>query len=216
MKTLRALYRGLEALYAADTGIDPADHVHLFQAREGQGRELLVIREDEAGDLEVALALDGAALDRLESRGAAAALDDAGLGDALPVIEGLSHLLYLAEAARRARRVSGLELETQAEVDKLALCLFHRHGEGAHRAYEGLVERVFHRFTLASDLSGELRERYEAANRLGLAFVRRLDRAVREGRWTGVRRMLQRFWIGDLGDKIALGRARGASASEVF
>lgn len=206
MKTLRALYRGLEALYGAETGIDPADHVHLFQAREGQGREVLVIREDEVGDLEVALAIDGAALGRLEARGSAQALGEAGLADALPVIEGLSHLLYLAEAARRSRPISGLELETQAEVDKLALCLFHHHGQGASRAFEALVERVFHRFTLASDLSGELRERYEAANRLGLAFVRRLEGGVREGRWSGVRRLLQRFWIGDLGEKIALGR----------
>ncbi|MEZ4449229.1 MAG: hypothetical protein R3B09_07090 [Nannocystaceae bacterium] len=205
MKTLRALYRGLEALYAADTGIDPADHVHLFRAGEGRGRELLVIREEEGGDLEVALALDAASLERLEAGGAARALDDAALGDALPVIEGLSHLLYLAEAARRERRISGLELETQAEVDKLALCLLHRHGR-AHQEFAGLCERLFHRFTLASDLSPELRERYEAANRLALAFARRMEGAVREGRWSWVRRALQRFWIGDLGEKIAMGR----------
>ncbi|HRI07696.1 MAG TPA: hypothetical protein PKW35_07760 [Nannocystaceae bacterium] len=205
MKILRGLYRGLEALYGAESGLDPADHLHVFAAGEGRGREVVVVREAEDGALEIALAIDGAAIERLEASTPEAVLDDACLGDALPVIEGLSHLLYLAEAARRERPISGLELETQAEVDKLALCLFHRQGEAPGR-YPALCERLFHRFELAADLDEGLRERYETANRLALAFARRLDRAVGERRWGALRRQLHAFWSAGLQEKVALGR----------
>lgn len=204
MRTLRALYRGLEALYGADTGLDPASHVHVFAAAEGCGQEAVFIREDDEG-LEVGLALDRELLARLEARPPAEVLADDGLADALPVIEGLSHLLYIAEAARRERPVSPLELETQAEVDKLALCLFD-HRSRAPERYDALVDRLFFRFTLARDLSPELRDRYETANRFALAFARRLDRDVREGRWSRLRRTLQDFWGGTLAAKLVLAR----------
>ena len=46
------------------------------------------------------------------------------------------------EAARCDRPVSGLELETQAEVDKLAILLLHRWPH-AHEAYDRLVDRLY-------------------------------------------------------------------------
>ncbi|MCA9635697.1 MAG: hypothetical protein KC420_06660 [Myxococcales bacterium] len=150
-------------------------------------------------------ALDRELLARVEARAPDEVLADGALADALPVIEGLSHLLYLAEAARRERRISGLELETQAEVDKLALCLFDRRGHAPAR-YDALVDRLFYRFTLADDLTPELRDRYETANRLALAFARRLDRDVREGRWSRLRRTLQVFWGGTFEAKLGLAR----------
>ena len=205
MEILRALYRGLEGLYGADSGVDPAAHVHTFAAGEGQGQELVLIRED-GGYVDVALALDGALLERLEARAPEEVLGDDALADALPVIEGLSHLLYIAEAARRERPVSPLELEAQAEVDKLALCLFDRRPAAASH-YDALVDRLFYRFTLARDLSPALQGRYEAANRLALGFAKRLDRDVREGRWDGLRRRLQRFWGATLGAKRGLAQA---------
>ena len=204
MRTIRALYRGLEALYG-DSGVDPVDHIELFEAADGRGRELVVLREADDGELEVTMALDRRAVERLEAQGPAEALGDAALGDALPVIEGLSHLLYIVEAARRERPISGLELETQAEVDKLALCLLHRRGEARER-YAELCERLFHRFALAADLDAPLRERYETANRVALAFARRLGRWVGERRWGPLRRHLHAFWSASLGDKVAMSR----------
>jgi hypothetical protein len=130
-------------------------------------------------------------------------LADAALPDALPVIEGLSHLLYVLEAARRARPVSGLELETQAEVDKLALCLLARWRTPAS-AFSGLVDRLFGQFTLLPGMSRELHERYETANRIALAFVRTLERHIQRGQWTRLRRALRDFWSAGMDDKLHL------------
>lgn len=199
---LRRLYRGLEALYQTDTGVDP--ELLVVRRASGEGaREQLLLREAEDGDLEVALVLDEQVLRRFEARGAERALCDEHLGDALPVVEGLSHLVYLAEAARQGRPVSGLELETQAEVDKLGVCLLQRWPDEAGAGFDRLVDRLYYRFEL-HPMSDDLAERYVAANRLALAFSRRLRPHVTEGRLPALRRALRQFWGASMAGKRAL------------
>lgn len=199
---LRRLYRGLEALYQTDTGVDPEQLVVRRPSRHG-AREELLLREAEDGDLEVALVLDEQVLQRFEARGAERALDDEHLGDALPVVEGLSHLVYLAEAARRGRPVSGLELETQAEVDKLGMCLLQRWPDDAGQSFDRLVDRLYYRFEL-HPMSDELTERYQAANRVALGFSRRLRPHAAQRRLPALRRALREFWGASMQGKRAL------------
>jgi hypothetical protein len=199
---LRRLFRGLEVLYELDSGIDPDALVVPMEPGDASGRELLVFRETDDGALEVALAIDASTLHRFEHNAVDASLGDEGLGDALPVLEGLSHLVYLVEAARCDRPVSGLELETQAEVDKLAILLLHRWPH-AHEAYDRLVDRLYRRFELIPH-DAALRERYDTANRLALGFSRRLRPAIEAGRLDELRRLLQRFWRASMPEKHAL------------
>jgi hypothetical protein len=207
MRTLRGLYRGLEALYGADSGVDPVDFLVPFTAADtpGTAEELVLVREDDDG-VEIGLALATRALDRLEARCHAWVLGDAALADTLPVLEGLSHLCYLIEAVRRERPVSGLELETQAEVDKLALCLLGRWPVPADD-FGRLVDRIFCQWQLLPGLGAPLRERYQTANRVALGFVRRLERPVRAGSLGGLRRTLRKFWGADMAGKLELAGA---------
>lgn len=205
MRSLRGLYRGLEALYGADSGVDPVDYLVPFVAA-GEQRELVLVREAEDGGVEIGLALAERALADLEGRDHDSVLGDAALADTLPVVEGLSHLLYLVEAVRRERPVSGLELETQAEVDKLALCLLGR-WPPTREAFSGLVDRIFCQWSLLPGLDADLQERYRTANRVALGFARRLERPVRDGRLGGLRRALRRFWAADMGGKLELAGA---------
>lgn len=199
---LARLFRGLEVLYERDSGIDPDALVVPMQDGDASSRELLLFREADDGALEIALAIEASTLHRFEHNAVEASLGDEGLGDALPVLEGLSHLVYLVEAARRERPVSGLELETQAEVDKLAILLLHRWPH-ARAAYDGLVDRLYRRFELVHD-DAALRERYDTANRLALGFSRRLRPAIEAGRLDELRRVLQRFWLASMPEKHAL------------
>ncbi len=199
---LRGLYRGLEALYGLESGIDPIDHLQPVETQPQQGRETLVMRESADG-LEVALAIDARLLENLAGVAPERALTDERLTDTLPVLEGLSHLLYVAEAARRERPFSGLELETQAEVDKLALCVLQRWRgwPGARDQYARLVDRLFYRFTLADDLGPRLRDRYRTANRLALGFSRELGASVERREYQTLRRLLRRFWSASMSEK---------------
>jgi hypothetical protein len=200
---LHGFYRGLEALYETSTGLDPGTVLMPYhRTRESTPRELLLLRESEDGELEVGLAIDHAALRKLEDGSVDDALSDEGLGDTLPVLEGLSHLMYLAEAARTERPVSGLELETQAEVDKLAICLLHR-WPNAPEEFGRLVDRLFYRYELAP-LEPELHERYETANRIAVGFTKRLQPHVESRHLGGFHRTLRHFWRGPMSTKRSL------------
>ncbi len=203
MNTLTLLFRGLEALYGVETGIDPLAHVITYRGSVQGRRELVLVRDADDGAIEIGLALDEHLLERLDVDGPERLLSNEHLADALPVIEGLSHLLYLAEAARRERSISGVELETQAEVDKLAICLLHRWPDthDATRGFTELVERLYHRFVLVPGLSTQLEQRYLTANRIALAFSRRLQPAVESRSLASLRHDLREFWHGTMSEK---------------
>lgn len=143
----------------------------------GTGRadeELLV---HEAGDaLELALYLSPALLDRLKpyEAGPLGYVLDSDLAGYCQLAEGVSHFLYVAHTAAHGRTVSLLELEAQAEVDKFAVCLLHRWGEGVGAWARELLQRLFDRVSYRKQLSAQERWRYEEANRLSRRFCARL------------------------------------------
>ncbi len=197
-RKLRALFDGMEALYQTRSGLDPAE---VIQRVADGPRETLLLREDQDA-LRVALVFGEETLRLLERRSLDESLSDAGLGEALPVLEGLSHLVYVAEAARCERPVSGLELETQAEVDKLAVVLLHRWPNSA-ASFEQLVERLYVRFELVPGPHA-LQQRYLAANRIALRFTHALRESVRNQRLCELRATLRAFWSRDMDGKRAL------------
>lgn len=151
----------------------------------GSGRapeELLVADFD--GGLEVALYLDPALLAWAERHGQSspAQVMAADLDAFCQLTEGVSHFMYLARAAEQERRVSLLELEAQAEVDKFACCLLHRWGEGVLEWARQLFHRLFERVSYRAGLTPAERWRYEEANRLSRNYCGRLLPHVRSYR----------------------------------
>jgi hypothetical protein len=175
---LADLQRGIEGLYRIDTELDVRD----FLLDAGQRaacaparapREQLLLTERD-GDLELGLFVDRGALANLEARDPRAGLDEHNLGDFLLTVEGVSHFVYVAWRARRARSVSALELELQAEIDKWVTCLLLLMPRG-RRATAELRPRLFDGFELAPDLDTEERDRYRAANGNARAYAARLE-----------------------------------------
>ncbi|MCP3143708.1 hypothetical protein [Pyxidicoccus xibeiensis] len=141
----------------------------------GRAEEELLVHE--AGDaLELALYLSPALLDRLKpyEAGPMGYVLDGDLEGYCQVAEGVSHFLYVAHTASHGRTVSLLELEAQAEVDKFAVCLLHRWGEGVEAWAAELLRRLFDRVSYREKLSPQERWRYEEANRLSRRFCARL------------------------------------------
>jgi hypothetical protein len=136
--------------------------------------ELLVYEGD--GELELALYLAPALLRRLQpyESGTVDSLLERELDGFCQLAEGVSHFVYVAHTAIHGRTVSLLELEAQAEVDKFALCLLHRWGEGVGAWAEELLRRLFDRVSYRERLSEAERWRYEQANRLSRNFCSRL------------------------------------------
>ncbi len=145
--------------------------------------EELLVSEGE-GELELALYLAPSLLERLRpyEAGPVGHLLDGDLDGYCQLAEGVSHFLYVAHTAAHGRALSLLELEAQAEVDKFAMCLLHRWGEGVKAWAEELLRRLFERVSYRPRLSAQERWRYEEANTLSRTFCLRLMEHVAERR----------------------------------
>jgi hypothetical protein len=149
----------------------------------GRSEEELLVSEGE-DELELALYLAPSLLDRLKpyEAGPVGYVLDGDLDGYCQLAEGVSHFLYVAHTASHGRALSLLELEAQAEVDKFAVCLLHRWGEGAKAWSEELLRRLFDRVSYHPGLSSQERWRYEEANRLSRNFCTRMMGHVGERR----------------------------------
>jgi hypothetical protein len=210
---LKALQKGLEALYRVDTDLDVEAFVIDAEARRALGpgrspREQLLVSERD-GDLELALYLDAKVLENLASNDPRQALGPHNLGDFLLAIEGVSHFVYVAWCARQERTVSALELELQAEVDKYATCLLTAPVATEGKAGgEDWPTRLFERFHLLPDLDDGERERYLVANENARRYTGTLQsRYVDARRWDGLYAELRRFYRLGIGEKLERIRA---------
>jgi hypothetical protein len=174
------LQEQLEAIYALRCAsraesflVGPEDAQAL--GATGRSDEELLVGEGEEG-LELALCFAPGLLARLAAypEGGVHQLLERELDGYCQLAEGVSHFLYLAHCASQEQRVSLLELEAQAEVDKFALCLLHRWGDGVGAWAEELLARLFDRVRYREQLAPEERWRYQEANRISHSYCRRL------------------------------------------
>jgi hypothetical protein len=186
-EVLARLQRGLETLYRVDTQLDVEDFVideatrdTLVGATRTPREQLLVSEID--GELGLALFVHREALATLERHDPADGLHQANLHEFLLTLEGVSHFVYLVWRARAAHRVSALELELQAEVDKYVTCVLTLAELGETASH--LPSTLFRAIELADDLDDDERTRYRVANENALRYSESLDR-----RFVGPRRL---------------------------
>ncbi|MEW5737656.1 MAG: hypothetical protein AB1938_01955 [Myxococcota bacterium] len=174
---LESIY-GLRCEYRAkDFVID--GHAAKTLGGTARAREELLVAEGEEG-LELSLYLEPTLLARLSTLHPVEAMAS-DLSAFCEVAEGVSHFLYVARSAALERKVSLLEMEAQAEVDKFALCTVLRWGSDVAHWATDLVDRLFQSVSFHAHLGLEERRRYETANRLGLRYARRLLPLIRRG-----------------------------------
>lgn len=147
----------------------------LLGATGNSSEELLVVEHED--ELEIGLYFSPSLLGALEAHATPAQLAADDLEAYCELLEGVSHFVYLVGSAHRERRVSLLELEAQAEIDKFASVVLQGWRQGARFAAE-VVERLFDRVTFRATLSPEQRWRYREANRLSRNYCLRLLRHV--------------------------------------
>jgi hypothetical protein len=144
-----------------------------------------VLLQEDADGLALSVFLDDAMLARLKESNPLQALQVDQLNDLWTVLEGISHFNYIAWRARKNRRVSLLELEMQAEVDKFVstfvLALDQEDSELADKLHGWLFDDV----SFKPSLSKDQHERYTMANNYAARFChglrKRLSRDSREG-----------------------------------
>jgi hypothetical protein len=209
--TVVFLQRELEAIYGVEAPRVERFLVGVDVARAA-GRPLLapeelLVREEEDG-----LALGLYLAPRILATAGRADPHDprprltarAALGGVACAAEGVSHFVYLATRAAADQRVSLLELEVQAEVDKFALLVLHLWRRGLRRMSAALRRRLFARVRYHAWLRAEERARYEEANRLGGGYARWLEgRFVDDADIEGLLRELRRTYRRSGGEKLS-------------
>ncbi len=196
-----AIQRRLTRFYALEhtPAVDPfvriVDH-------EG-AREQLLVRSTEDG-LELALELPAAALET----------DAMDLDRMCQIVEGVSHFVLVAERARLELPTTQLELELQAEIDKLVvLADLDPEADGIDsRAQWPRVRQLRTRLFGAVKFlhpAGTVRgDRYRMAHRLAARYTHRLERRfIRQRRLADLRRELRQFYRAGQTAKIAFARA---------
>jgi len=138
---------------------------------KGTTPEMLVYRED-GTNLDVSLFLNPSLLTGIDNSDYKTKWSGDIFDCGCIVLEGVSHFLYMIFNAHHDRQVSFLDLELQAEIDKFAFAVLDT--DYAEQA-DALLERLFCDISYRSDLSSELKQRYEQANDLAFKYCRWLN-----------------------------------------
>jgi hypothetical protein len=152
--------------------------------------QVFVVQED--GSVHVGVYIDSAVLDRLSRCNPMQWLNDANLADYCTALEGVSHFHYLVWSVSRARPVSLLELELQAEVDKYASALTLLTRQDPSRFPAHLYWQLFHRVSFLPELDAQSLLRYQEANRFAARFCRALESRCFK------RRLRPEAWLSEL------------------
>lgn len=185
----RVLQRRLASYYELEQA--PCITDFMVVAKPGQ-RETLLLRQGDDG-VEMRLVVPDCKLGD--------ALVPSRLSDSyLQVVEGVSHFVFLCERIRTGLPTSHLELELQAEVDKLVLL---SDATRVTRDPETLHAGLYGRVRFLHPENSETGSRYRMANSLAARFTKRLSSLPPGPR----RRRLLTFYRSGLTDKLHLAQA---------
>lgn len=152
--------------------------------------ETVLVCEDEQG-LSMSVYLDESMLERLRQDDPLTSLKPDRLRDFWTALEGVSHFTYLAWSAQHDRRVTLLELELQAEVDKFVSTWLLALQQDDPVLASQLHARLFDNARFHPQLSGEQLERYRAASDYAARFCHRLRQRLESGDARGIEELRQ-------------------------
>ena len=145
--------------------LEPLPDVEGFAVpTEPDGREVVLVRET-GEDIEIAVSLPEVGLSPPSG--------EVSLDQVCQVIEGVSHFVYLADRIRSDRRMTRLELELQAEVDKFVIVGFTALVHPDRNAAWRLVNRLYEGVEFLHEPHTEEGQRYRIANDLAAKFCAR-------------------------------------------
>ncbi len=180
---LNSIFRHIDRLYGLELEVDIEDFLISSDtcARLGQdsARAAVLVREGQSHEeLELGVYLGEEALDQLTEIDLTTSLCPASFELLVTAIEEVSHFAYLHYSALRERRVTQLELELQAEVDKFIITwmiLLASRNDGEPR---NLLDRLFGDFEIRRELEPMTRERYQAATSLAARYCTHVVQAA--------------------------------------
>lgn len=172
---LASILHHIDRVYDLDLGVDIQDFLVTRETCARLGHDdahaSVFVREHDARDeIELGVYIGESELDRLSKIDLTQTMHPESFELLVTVIEEVSHFAYLVFSASRDQRVTQLELELQAEVDKYvtATLLLAARNEGRVRA--NVLDRLFGDFEVRRGLDSGRRDRYKAAASLASRY----------------------------------------------
>ena len=172
---IESILHQIDRVYVLDLNVDIRDFLVSREtcARLGAdpSRGSVLVRHDQDREVELGLYIGEDELERLTKVDMASTpMAPSSFELLLLAIEEVSHFAYLAFSASREKKVTELELELQAEVDKYVTFALLYASENGGRIPRDLLDRLFSDFAVRADLDSERRERYLAASSLASRY----------------------------------------------
>jgi hypothetical protein len=180
---LRDLQKLLTTVYGTGIRADVLDYLvtdagwarAVEKPAEARDIEEKLLLHESNGELGVALYLDATLLERLSAADPRVRLCGRNLADFCTVIEGISHLNYVAWCAARDQTVTLLELEMQAEIDKYIGARALLENQDDSDLGGRLLAELFDEPLFDDALSAEELERYRNACGFANRYCRSLE-----------------------------------------
>ena len=172
---LASILRHIDRVYDLELDVDIQDFLLTSDmcARLGQNDAYasVFVREHDASDeIELGVYIGESELEELSKIDLTQALHPESFEILVTVIEEVSHFAYLVFSASREKRVTQLELELQAEVDKYVTATLLLAGRNGGCVPANVLDRLFGGFELRRGLDKGRRDRYTAAASLASRY----------------------------------------------
>jgi hypothetical protein len=201
-------------LQTEDSEVEESDgDTNSFSVPSGRMHAALLVRADlgNTNDFSLAIYLSHALREKLKSisHWDVGSWDHQQVSAFVTLTEEISHFNYLLFHSLRGRKVSQLELELQADVDKFLIVFFAtikgREVTGAF--FERLYDQLFLHFRLRDELTPQQRERYENANAVAKSFVLKFRPLLKKKNlYEKALQLARKFYRVDCPEKISLAR----------
>ncbi len=177
------------------------EQCNLLSTAQHRGFMLLFIQGDE---LHVGVYLHNQLLNNLHRHNPLLGLDEKNIGDFCIMIEEVSHFLYTTWKARHDIKMTRLEIELQAEVDKFVLCSLYLAQHPASLDRLTLMELLFESYHFVKNLPEESQQRYHTASRLASHYCHFLNRTyINDNHISQLIKEIRQFYRFSQTDKIS-------------
>lgn len=180
---LTSILRHIDRVYDLELGVDIRDFLVTADTCTRLGhtatRASVLVREDDAGDeIELGVYIGERELEQLAKIDLTESIHPESFELLLTAIEEVSHFAYLLYSASQKKRVTQLELELQAEVDKFITATLLLATQNQGRVPADLLDRLFGDFEVRDGLDVLTSERYEAAASLASRYCSYMVRSA--------------------------------------
>jgi len=169
---LASIQRHLQEIYELDVACNVHDFLitsRFMPAPQPASREQLLLVQ-EPDELLLSLYLHEEVVNKLAPSNGNLRLHPGNLECFCLALEGISHFLYVIWNAAYGRRVTRLEMEVQAEIDKFIMVARHLEGDTDRPPPGRLLQLLFDSISFRDDLSADELQRYRDANTLARRY----------------------------------------------